>query len=277
MRAFVVGTNAAERTGMNINIFAVGASIAASVGVTTLVSSTSSDSTPSASVINACMLNHVGTIRLVGSAGQCVPQVESAISWNVQGPTGDAGPAGQIGPQGADGAPGLIGPQGADGAPGAIGPQGQVGPQGPQGPQGSAGWSRAALYNVAAWANQAITVACSAPDDLMLQCACFDGSVAELASASPTAVSSAFILRGSGSADSCTCTSGTASADCLAASGSGTSLVVCDGTAVPRNYGATCNQTGTIACDGTCTVTGSVGSDSTQSGGSYDTKTNNAG
>jgi hypothetical protein len=108
------------------------------------------------SVITACQLMRIGTIRIVDSASACSKH-ETAISWNQQGvagaigavgpqgPKGDAGPAGA---DGAKGAPGATGAQGIAGDKGAIGPQGPVGPKGdtgatgasgPQGPAGPAG------------------------------------------------------------------------------------------------------------------------------------------
>src|SRR5690242_15332130 len=76
-------------------------------------------------VYSACMLNGVGTIRLIDPSlpssnlmSHCT-KVETKITWNQQGVAG---------------APGLPSPKGDTGA---VGPQGPAGPQGPQGPAGA--------------------------------------------------------------------------------------------------------------------------------------------
>ena len=78
----------------------------------------------------ACMLNKVGTIRLIDPSlpasnlmGHCT-SFETKITFNQQGPPGLTGPQG---------------PQGATGQTGATGPQGVAGPQGPTGNAGPAG------------------------------------------------------------------------------------------------------------------------------------------
>lgn len=109
------------------------------------------------SVIQACQLKEVGTIRIVSDASKCSSKYETPISWNIAGPAGPAGPAGTQGPKGNTGNPGpqgATGPAGAAGAPGgqgiqgppgtagaagSAGPQGPEGPEGPQGPQGDPG------------------------------------------------------------------------------------------------------------------------------------------
>ncbi|HEY1813893.1 MAG TPA: hypothetical protein VGG74_16190 [Kofleriaceae bacterium] len=233
---------------MNITFLAVGASIAASVGVTKLVTSaTPADTFAPTSVINACMLNRIGTIRLVAGAAQCLPQLETAISWNVQGPAGVAGAAGAIGPQGVAGSAGVQGPQGA---------------QGPQGPQGSAAILHDSIYTFTGWAIGSVSIGCSAPEDTMLQCLCFDGTGAQLQDAVSPALRVSGVSRGqSGSADSCGCTSTksgaavTADVDCVSASGSAAASgdVTCDGNA-PQDYGQACGDDGlgTIDCYDTC-------------------------
>jgi hypothetical protein len=85
-------------------------------GVVALVTPTSG---PSTSVIQACALKHTGTLRIVATASDCIPNLETPVSWNIQGPAGANGPAGVTGPQGVPGA------------------QGPTGPAGPQGPAGS--------------------------------------------------------------------------------------------------------------------------------------------
>jgi hypothetical protein len=64
-------------------------------------------------VYYACVLNKVGTIRMIGSSQTC-SQYETPITWNSVGPQGPAGPQG---------------------------PRGDTEPAGPQGPQGPAGVS----------------------------------------------------------------------------------------------------------------------------------------
>lgn len=78
------------------------------------------------SVIHGCAKKTDGTLRV---AATCLSS-ESAISWNVQGPTGLQGPRGETGAKGAKGATGAAGPAGA---PGAAGPAGPAGPPGPSG------------------------------------------------------------------------------------------------------------------------------------------------
>ncbi len=79
--------------------------------------------------ITGCYQSVQGQLRIVSSAGDCTPS-ETAISWNVQGPIGQAGPPGPPGPPGQDGVPGSVGPSGP---PGPAGPPGPTGPAGAQG------------------------------------------------------------------------------------------------------------------------------------------------
>jgi hypothetical protein len=97
---------------------------------------TESDST----VITACSLNNVGTLRLItpglsGLRGHC-SALETELQWNQQGPAGAPGPKGDTGAQGAPGPKGDTGAQGPQGAPG---PKGDTGAQGPQGDTGAKG------------------------------------------------------------------------------------------------------------------------------------------
>jgi hypothetical protein len=62
--------------------------------------------------IFACVNNSSGTIHIVGQSGSCGSN-EMALTWNVVGPIGPAGPTGATGPQGPTGA---TGPQGAPGS-----------------------------------------------------------------------------------------------------------------------------------------------------------------
>jgi hypothetical protein len=84
----------------------------------------------SGSVIHACKLNVLGTIRLVDDPAKCSTKLETPVAWNTQGLQGDRGPAG---------APGAKGDTGAAGAAGVQGPPGPTGPQGPAGPAGADG------------------------------------------------------------------------------------------------------------------------------------------
>ena len=99
-------------------------------------------------VYTACMLNGVGTIRLIDPnlpptnlMGHCT-SLESKITWSQQGPKGDTGAQGAPGPSGATGATGPTGPKGdtgATGPPGATGPIGPKGDTGATGPPGATG------------------------------------------------------------------------------------------------------------------------------------------
>jgi Collagen triple helix repeat (20 copies) len=93
-------------------------------------------------VYTACMLNNVGTIRMIDPSlppsslrSRCT-QFETEISWNQSGQPGPPGPAG---PKGDTGAPGATGATGLQGDPGPQGPKGDAGPQGAQGAQGPKG------------------------------------------------------------------------------------------------------------------------------------------
>lgn len=90
-------------------------------------------------VLHGCAKRHGGELRLIDTTWpiwqRCEPN-EREVSWNVQGPKGDVGPAG---PAGADGAAGPAGPTGAAGPAGEVGPAGAAGPAGAVGPQGPMG------------------------------------------------------------------------------------------------------------------------------------------
>lgn len=62
--------------------------------------------------IDACVKKQNGQVRIL-DAGQACLSSEEAVSWSVQGPKGDTGPAG---PQGPKGDPGPQGPQGESGS-----------------------------------------------------------------------------------------------------------------------------------------------------------------
>src|SRR5580765_1033744 len=79
-------------------------------------------------VFTACMLNKVGTVRLIDPSlpasnlmSHCLSSLETQVSWNQRGQAGPTGPTG---------------PQGQAGPTGPSGPQGLAGPTGPTGPQG---------------------------------------------------------------------------------------------------------------------------------------------
>ncbi len=96
----------------------------------------------SSGMYTACMLNRIGTIRLIDPSlpasnlmSHCA-RFETQITFNQQGPQGLPGPQGT---QGAQGAQGPAGPAGSPGPTGPPGPTGNSGAQGPPGPQGDPG------------------------------------------------------------------------------------------------------------------------------------------
>jgi hypothetical protein len=95
--------------------------------------------TGSPTVINACALKAIGTLRIVSAPTACNTRIETPVQWNVVGQPGPAGPQGPQGVQGPARAQGLQGVQGLPGAQGQQGLQGPPGPQGLQGLQGPAG------------------------------------------------------------------------------------------------------------------------------------------
>ena len=101
-------------------VFAVGAGVAYAA---------QSLSTTTTTVINACQLKQVGTIRIVDNLNKCRATYETPLSWNVQGAAGNAGPTGPAGPTGqagATGAPGTPGATRASGPSRAPGPSGRT-------------------------------------------------------------------------------------------------------------------------------------------------------
>ena len=97
--------------------------------------------------IHGCVQAGSGQVRIVAADDRCRPN-ERSLTWNVEGPAGPAGAAGQRGPAGEAGARGPAGPAGEAGAPGpagapgeagTAGPPGETGPAGPAGPAGEAG------------------------------------------------------------------------------------------------------------------------------------------
>jgi hypothetical protein len=92
--------------------------------------------TPShAQVINACVDNRTGVIRLASTAS--CGKNETILSWNMVGPQGAQGVPGPQGAQGDPGPAGPIGPAGVAGPAGPAGPTGATGPAGPAGPAGA--------------------------------------------------------------------------------------------------------------------------------------------
>ena len=83
-------------------------------------------------VINACVHEGNGALRIVGPDEECGGHW-TPISWNEQGPAGLPGTDGQAGPEGPAGATGPAGPVGE------TGPEGPTGATGPQGPAGETG------------------------------------------------------------------------------------------------------------------------------------------
>jgi hypothetical protein len=76
--------------------------------------------------IDACVKKQNGQVRVLDAGQACLPS-EEAVSWSVQGPKGDTGPAG---PQGLKGDTGPAGPQGLKGDKGDTGAQGPPGEPG---------------------------------------------------------------------------------------------------------------------------------------------------
>jgi hypothetical protein len=81
-------------------------------------------------VFSACMLNKVGTLRLIDKTlpntnlmSHCTA-VETEVAWNQRGPQGIQGLPGAAGKDGANGTPGPQGPPGAEGPAGAAGAKG---------------------------------------------------------------------------------------------------------------------------------------------------------
>ena len=126
------------RRGRRVSVLVVaGLAVAGGVAYATIPSS--------GNVYTACMLNHIGTIRLIDPTlpsssfmSHCTA-LETQVSWNQTGQPGPVGPQGPKGDTGAAGPAGQQGPAGNDGAPGATGPAGPPGPQGDPGATGPAG------------------------------------------------------------------------------------------------------------------------------------------
>src|SRR5665213_562645 len=70
---------------------------------------------PSTTTIQACQGKLTGLLRVVSSPSLCLKDVETPISWNVQGAAGPAGVNGAVGATGPAGPAGVAGPQGVPG------------------------------------------------------------------------------------------------------------------------------------------------------------------
>src|SRR5215471_16893258 len=95
------------------------AAACAAAGGTILVAYAGSDAARQ-TAIHACAKTGDGRLRAVDANARC-KRDERAMTWNVDGPKGPAGPAGPTG------------------SAGPVGPAGSTGPAGPQGPAGTAG------------------------------------------------------------------------------------------------------------------------------------------
>ena len=91
-------------------------SLIVSLSLLTLIVTTVAQADTSPTIYYACVLNKVGTIRMISSTQTCT-QYETEISWNNVGPQGPAGPAG---PKGETGSAGPAGPQGPQGPAGGL-------------------------------------------------------------------------------------------------------------------------------------------------------------
>jgi hypothetical protein len=88
-------------------------------------------------VIYGCVKKS-GGVRVVSGPGEC-KGAETAIYWNVVGPSGPEGPPGPQGPEGPQGPKGDKGDKGDTGPQGPDGPKGDKGEPGPKGDTGSQG------------------------------------------------------------------------------------------------------------------------------------------
>jgi hypothetical protein len=207
-------------------------------------------------VIHACVHQSKGVIRIVAAGTACSAN-EQALSWNQVGPQGPAGP------EGAPGVAGAIGPAGPQGEPGAAGPQGEQGVPGPQGPQGADGApgapgavDRERIYSaLEVTTTSLVTVACSEPTDVMLDCRCHE--MQAFASYQPhTGKPGVVVFKGvAGGADECACSwPATSTGMHMAVGRCAAPEPVCDGTPAPSS-GSVCNNAcgiGVTECDGSC-------------------------
>ena len=97
-------------------------------------------------VVQGCYNTGSGGLRVILPSQTACGRGEAALDWNVQGPTGPAGPVGATGPAGPAGPQG---PAGDVGPLGQRGPTGDTGAQGPKGDTGAQGPAGVSGYNVA--------------------------------------------------------------------------------------------------------------------------------
>jgi hypothetical protein len=71
--------------------------------------------------IHGCVDNRTGALRIVGATQNCTAGKETALDWNIAGPTGPQGIRGPEGPQGPAGVPGVGSPRVINGAGSDIG------------------------------------------------------------------------------------------------------------------------------------------------------------
>jgi len=88
--------------------------------------------------IHACKAKRGGQLRAVDDGVSC-KRTETAVSWDIHGTPGPAGPTGPAGLAGGPGPAGAIGPVGPAGLPGSAGPAGPAGAVGPAGLAGATG------------------------------------------------------------------------------------------------------------------------------------------
>src|SRR4051812_11855021 len=91
-------------------------------------------------VYTACMLNKIGTIRIIDPASQkCSASLETQITFGAKGEKGEQGLQGLKGDKGDQGIQGLKGDDGSQGLQGLKGDKGDKGDQGDQGDHGIQG------------------------------------------------------------------------------------------------------------------------------------------
>ena len=97
--------------------FATALSIAAGIafGLGVFISAHGGDT----SRVHGCVDSRTGALRIVGATQNCTTK-ETALDWNIAGPSGPQGVQGPAGPQGI---PGPMGPEGPAGLPGAGSPR----------------------------------------------------------------------------------------------------------------------------------------------------------
>jgi len=128
----------AKRTGLLRTIVAITALVLL-VGTASLAAA---QTITSDGAIHACAHNVNGNLSSLTLNQPICTDVETLMSWNMEGPEGPTGPAGPVGPEGPQGPPGPVGPDGPQGPIGPVGPagpQGVPGPMGPMGPTGATG------------------------------------------------------------------------------------------------------------------------------------------